>query len=507
MKIGRNEPCPCGSGKKYKHCCLGKDENAHQNTLKMREEWSRAWFDDNIREAWYEDWSLETPLSDSETEEEFFDDEEEDWEDEREESDEALADTLATEAEEAEEKFWTDFTAQALAGKIALFEKKLEAPEVFQPTTAQEMLEHIFEAAAIADAREGYDTLIEKVRQAAPNIYSFAALSHLPHRITNALITKREENLLNLVEELAVFAAEAPIAFEITLTELCFYGRLDLFRAALKTAWPKFKPHDELEDEVSDIFASLAVRAAVFEYVERKRDDAEALFQTLAQFSNIPRARVEHFMGLLSGEQRPAWRVSDFEIKPSASRPRINDDLEEAPPLRATVAQNLFRLVLQFQGYLLREREVSLIKSDLGCHLLMHYMIQRALGHLHIPADFFIKHGEFAAQYQFRHLDWPRHVRLLCPDRVTLKHYLIEELRGDDSQHYSTACLFALVPQWLDFLVTQQLLEPAQRNQTLLDLFEVHEDLYGTLLQYTRNLHLAKSLIGWPWQQTRPPQI
>lgn len=24
-KIGRNEPCPCDSGKKYKHCCLGKD--------------------------------------------------------------------------------------------------------------------------------------------------------------------------------------------------------------------------------------------------------------------------------------------------------------------------------------------------------------------------------------------------------------------------------------------------------------------------------------------------
>src|SRR5262245_47226841 len=23
-KPGRNEPCPCGSGKKYKHCCLGK---------------------------------------------------------------------------------------------------------------------------------------------------------------------------------------------------------------------------------------------------------------------------------------------------------------------------------------------------------------------------------------------------------------------------------------------------------------------------------------------------
>lgn len=25
-KIGRNAPCPCGSGKKYKHCCLRLEE-------------------------------------------------------------------------------------------------------------------------------------------------------------------------------------------------------------------------------------------------------------------------------------------------------------------------------------------------------------------------------------------------------------------------------------------------------------------------------------------------
>lgn len=25
-KIGRNEPCPCGSGKKYKNCCIKKSE-------------------------------------------------------------------------------------------------------------------------------------------------------------------------------------------------------------------------------------------------------------------------------------------------------------------------------------------------------------------------------------------------------------------------------------------------------------------------------------------------
>jgi tetratricopeptide (TPR) repeat protein len=27
-KVGRNDPCPCGSGRKYKHCCLNKDQLA-----------------------------------------------------------------------------------------------------------------------------------------------------------------------------------------------------------------------------------------------------------------------------------------------------------------------------------------------------------------------------------------------------------------------------------------------------------------------------------------------
>ena len=32
VKVGRNDPCPCGSGKKYKNCCLDKDMAAGKNT-------------------------------------------------------------------------------------------------------------------------------------------------------------------------------------------------------------------------------------------------------------------------------------------------------------------------------------------------------------------------------------------------------------------------------------------------------------------------------------------
>jgi len=32
-KIGRNDRCPCGSGKKYKHCCMARDEVATRERL------------------------------------------------------------------------------------------------------------------------------------------------------------------------------------------------------------------------------------------------------------------------------------------------------------------------------------------------------------------------------------------------------------------------------------------------------------------------------------------
>jgi hypothetical protein len=33
MKIARNDPCHCGSGKKYKKCCFAKDEAARSAEL------------------------------------------------------------------------------------------------------------------------------------------------------------------------------------------------------------------------------------------------------------------------------------------------------------------------------------------------------------------------------------------------------------------------------------------------------------------------------------------
>jgi hypothetical protein len=39
MNPGRNDPCPCGSGKKYKKCCLPKGEEAKRATQAKPPDW------------------------------------------------------------------------------------------------------------------------------------------------------------------------------------------------------------------------------------------------------------------------------------------------------------------------------------------------------------------------------------------------------------------------------------------------------------------------------------
>ncbi|WP_406657389.1 SEC-C metal-binding domain-containing protein [Methanolobus sp. ZRKC2] len=52
-KIGRNERCPCGSGKKYKKCCINKDQESVKN--QKSKEISGLWRDDLQHEKLFYD--------------------------------------------------------------------------------------------------------------------------------------------------------------------------------------------------------------------------------------------------------------------------------------------------------------------------------------------------------------------------------------------------------------------------------------------------------------------
>jgi hypothetical protein len=54
-KLGRNDPCPCGSGKKYKHCCLNAEANRAANdrseAIPRAIQWLLTKYGEAVREA------------------------------------------------------------------------------------------------------------------------------------------------------------------------------------------------------------------------------------------------------------------------------------------------------------------------------------------------------------------------------------------------------------------------------------------------------------------------
>jgi tetratricopeptide (TPR) repeat protein len=47
-KPGRNDPCPCGSGKKYKHCCLEKNQATEHASYAAAQAQRQAQLDDLV---------------------------------------------------------------------------------------------------------------------------------------------------------------------------------------------------------------------------------------------------------------------------------------------------------------------------------------------------------------------------------------------------------------------------------------------------------------------------
>ena len=62
-KIGRNDPCPCGSGRKFKRCCLGKQQEASTNLTEVQQ--AQISLQNAINTTEGDGWLLEVSQSDA----------------------------------------------------------------------------------------------------------------------------------------------------------------------------------------------------------------------------------------------------------------------------------------------------------------------------------------------------------------------------------------------------------------------------------------------------------
>lgn len=190
-KVGRNEPCPCGSGKKYKKCCLVKDQAASAAGVLAtglglpREE----------RRAHGGRWPSMPPLSPE---------------------------------EKAARAYWDDFESSGYEGKIERFHAALDAEEPISGDRAFDLLDSIYKDTIAHGEPERFDALVAELRSRVPDAYEDKASYFLRWRIANGAAARRWESLRGPALELAELVEAEPDIFDRTVQKLMFHGQLDL---------------------------------------------------------------------------------------------------------------------------------------------------------------------------------------------------------------------------------------------------------------------------------------
>jgi hypothetical protein len=153
MKIGRNDPCPCGSGKKYKKCCMEKDRAAERG--------QRVVLPIEVVAPTATAWSP-LPLSDLPLR-----------------PPDPHADAIYAR--------WEEFQEQDYQGQIALFTRSLDE-DLIDEESAFEMLNTIYYDSVERDERDRFDALARDLRERLPEVYACDASFYLGWQITNALV-------------------------------------------------------------------------------------------------------------------------------------------------------------------------------------------------------------------------------------------------------------------------------------------------------------------------------
>jgi hypothetical protein len=441
MKIGRNDPCRCGSGKKYKKCCLPKDQEAERagQPALTPDPLPLAEFDES------------QPLEPPDPRIEAFN------------------------------ARWEEFEAQDYAGQIALFTTSLDEPELMDEEMAFEMLETIRKQSVQHAERDRFDTLVDLLRERLPDVYASNAHYYLESRITSVVVAGRVQDLPALANELAQTAGRRIDTFDNVMAQLAYHGQLSVLVEAMQRAWPLVQESNDIVPWGISEFAEQAANLSIYRTLEQTpslNPTDPTLLEQLQVFIDVVPERLADSIGLLTDQTPRHWTLSDFEFAPPKKRrkrPRdgFDDDFdehseedEEKPPVDKA-AQNLIDLSFAFLGYLHREEGVSYAKGELARQGIYRYILDRHAGKLEERESML----EAVTRRKPKPKPKPREpVHLLCPDRQTLDRYLDKLLNLLSFQPYRVAATLELVPAWLRFLESRQLLDTQQRLATLQNL-------------------------------------
>lgn len=409
MKIERNDPCHCGSGKKYKKCCLAKDEAAARQAARVAPE--------AVDPFVAGDTVSRLPMPGDRPPPEP---------------------RLLSPQEAAREELWNEFEAADIAEVPALFRRALDG-QLLDDEFAFELLSRLHDKRELAQ----FDTLLEELRAAQPDLYRSSAHYYLEMQIADAIATSRLERLPELAAALAETTGNDLDLFYRSRDRLAYHGLLQLLADTMARAWPHVRASNKFIFGADQEFAADAQQFTLLAYLEHTaapRADDPSLLAALEQFAAVDQQVLADHLALFTGEEDRPWDRTDMP-----------DD------------ERLNRLGFRFQGELARRWGVHLGRGELGRVALITYTGERGATRTQKSRD-------------KRRSGGPAAPGLLCPDRESLDHYIAQRLDILSYHPIEAAVTLELTPYWLRFLQGQDLITAEQCAEALRSLGKLVQD-------------------------------
>ncbi len=457
MSIGRNDPCPCGSGKKYKQCCWLKDRQAERPIVKpavMAEPPFSPTEETEIRPRLGS--LAPPPQSAARTEvEEEPDPEREFW-----------------------DKFWDEWQAADYEQQLDITEKMLrEQPELVEGGLAFEMFADLHTKASINEDWARFDLLVDLLIQQAPASYEAEKHYFLGWRIENALVSGNRTSVRELFNALATLAGQEIDEFNRIAEKLAYHGELSSLVSGYRIARPEVEASPQIVPWGVSEFVDQAFSYETFSRLEQQpdlqADDAEllSLLRTELNTKNFT-----EYLDYLSGRQLPRWTLEDCTLPPIPPKQKgaWKEDEEESANT-APESDNLHLLTIAFIHDWHIAEGTSYSKAELARSQIIRYLVERQRGDLEPVDKFPFSQGQkkkerkkLSSQSSASHP--------LCPDPQTLNRYMVLLIGFLSGRLHTAGAMLEAVPAWIRFLEKYDLLDGDQATEALASLKKLAAD-------------------------------
>lgn len=464
--VARNDPCPCGSGKKYKKCCLPKDREARAQDAAASD---NEVFAGEINAA--EEEMEAAPLSDFNVNVGT-------------DSPPPLTMVEVDPLLQRINAFWEDFMDAPYEKQWNLTTKLLaEEPDLLDGEMVFEITNTLSEQAIEAGETERYKQLLLQLEEKAAEAYAEELHYILEHLIEIALIEEDEDSLAQAFLKLSTVAGEQLDSYYRMISLLAYHGKLDILYEGMRQA----RPYVAEGAEVGGLF-----ERAYSEFTEKLGDiellhlldenpdltaDDPTLQQRFAEYElTVVPEMFSTALDYRSGRELPAWTLADFHFSKRTKKDPTKDRFD--------------LLVAAFTHYAQAEEGISRTKAAMASEDLRRYVMMRLSGELSTSTP----------QSGKKRSSKKSSTSQLYPDAQTLDSYLSQRM-GFLSFHYLEAlALFELIPAWLRFLAKYDLLDEKTRRQIIQSLSYIK----GHLLQFARNQlsdqSIPDNLAEWPYE-------